>query len=578
MVIFIQQITIIILINQQTSQLIIKSSRFRTYYLNKKYKDQMISKEKIKQFNVNIIVYLEQQREAQLTHGVIEICFVLDCTKSMDPHIKNAINCIELSIQQIKEQTQRDCRWAAVAYKDVDYLQATKYQFYPQMDFVSEHEKVMEFIRAQKCSGGADLAEDLQQAFKQAANLCWQNYYRLIMLVTDAPCHGKNYHNNVSDDYPERTIEEELDLLMNQKIFLICIILPPQNKGQVYTENMFKYFRYYYDQKGFRDKITVIDCQNMKLQDLQLTFTQSLKEASLTITNVQVPQTQLKRQGQQIKGEIFGAAEALYKKLPDPTNFDSFNGITVRSCKFTVYRCEFKPTVFQSNAQQIWNIGHTQTDYDTQKQNQWDCIRTETHFAEGQMKKVYLMKKMDRPLEVYVIKSPISGLPYKSLQEACKECRSHLVAKILMKKFKDLSIDQKKEKNIQIEIPPISYSDFLILEEEGKPSFWIAERFFKGEFVKYNNNNGYIRNSIDSFNQFSQAFTAYTYFQSEGTMMICDVQGIGQYFTDPAINTKKGGFDQTDIGEDGIKNYLVNFKGKGVGKEYLKLLGIDFNS
>ena len=46
------------------------------------------------------------------------------------------------------------------------------------------------------------------------------------MLVTDAPCHGKNYHNNVSDDYPERTIEEELDLLMKQKIFLICIILP----------------------------------------------------------------------------------------------------------------------------------------------------------------------------------------------------------------------------------------------------------------------------------------------------------------------------------------------------------------
>ena len=58
--------------------------------------------------------------------------------------------------------------------------------------------------------------------------------------------------------------------------------------------------------------------------------------------------------------------------------------------------------------------------------------------------------------------------------------------------------------------------------------------------------------------------------------MICDVQGIGQYFTDPAIDTKKGGFDQTDIGEDGIKNYLVNFKGKGLGQDYLKLLGIQY--
>ena len=43
-------------------------------------------------------------------------------------------------------------------------------------------------------------------------------------------------------------------------------------------------------------------------------------------------------------------------------------------------------------------------------------------------------------------------------------------------------------------------------------------------------------------------------------MMICDVQGIGPYLTDPAINTVRGGFDCTDIGEEGINNYLINFK------------------
>ena len=68
------------------------------------------------------------------------------------------------------------------------------------------------------------------------------------MLVTDAPCHGAKYCENVSDDFPDRTIEAELDLLMEKKIYLICIILPSQNyKGKVYTESMFKYFRYYYD-------------------------------------------------------------------------------------------------------------------------------------------------------------------------------------------------------------------------------------------------------------------------------------------------------------------------------------------
>ena len=61
-------------------------------------------------------------------------------------------------------------------------------------------------------------------------------------------------------------------------------------------------------------------------------------------------------------------------------------------------------------------------------------------------------------------------------------------------------------------------------------------------------------------------------------MMICDVQGMGQYFTDPAINTKKGGFDDTDIGLNGIKNYLVNFIGKCLGKDFLELLNIKIDT
>lgn len=31
----------------------------------------------------------------------------------------------------IKSTTNRDCNWAAVAYKDYDYLEATKNKLYP---------------------------------------------------------------------------------------------------------------------------------------------------------------------------------------------------------------------------------------------------------------------------------------------------------------------------------------------------------------------------------------------------------------------------------------------------------------
>lgn len=56
--------------------------------------------------------------------------------------------------------------------------------------------------------------------------------------------------------------------------------------------------------------------------------------------------------------------------------------------------------------------------------------------------------------------------------------------------------------------------------------------------------------------------------------MITDVQGVDRYFTDPAVNTKQGNFDDTDMGDDGIKMYLVNNEVKKalLSREILELL------
>jgi hypothetical protein len=44
------------------------------------------------------------------------------------------------------------------------------------------------------------------------------------------------------------------------------------------------------------------------------------------------------------------------------------------------------------------------------------------------MKAVFLMKKKSNLKdELYVIKTPLSGRPYTSMDEALKECKSHLI-------------------------------------------------------------------------------------------------------------------------------------------------------
>lgn len=51
------------------------------------------------------------------------------------------------------------------------------------------------------------------------------------------------------------------------------------------------------------------------------------------------------------------------------------------------------------------------------------------------MKAVYLMKKRNNTEEIYVVKIPIEKGPYKSKAQAVDDCRSHLIAKNLMKIF-----------------------------------------------------------------------------------------------------------------------------------------------
>lgn len=51
------------------------------------------------------------------------------------------------------------------------------------------------------------------------------------------------------------------------------------------------------------------------------------------------------------------------------------------------------------------------------------------------MKKVYLMKKKNNTEEIYVVKIPIDKGTYNKLSDAVNDCRSHLIAKNMMKLF-----------------------------------------------------------------------------------------------------------------------------------------------
>ncbi|CAD8164784.1 unnamed protein product [Paramecium octaurelia] len=481
-------------------------------------------------------------REAIMnSQGILQVGLLVDVTGSMDEYKDATMNMIQKTMGCIKNQTNRDCEWGAVCYQD--FAELKQRGQYMQHHFTKDSNTMISFLKKIACDGGDDGAEDLRNGIKQMINnLKWEKYFKIALLICDAPCHGRKWAGKVLDDYPDEDLEDALQLLINKNIVLIGIEFS-QN-----TDVMFAQMKNFYAKQNKQQMLIIVDLKNRKPDQIQDQLINIISEASISITEVNQQGTKTKKQNQKKDG----AFEALFKLLPDPTKFNLDPKITTIETKFKVFRVEINQQAFERNISSIFKI-KVPEDYTVTLESEWNCIRTLKPFAFGQLKEVYLMKKLNSQEEVYVIKMPIGGQTYKTRNEAILECRSHLISKSLMQKFM-LDLNDKGFQDIQIK-----YSDFLILQEHDT-SFWIAERFFKGDFVKFNNNYGYINPNNTLLNNIAQVFSYYTYHISEFQYLICDVQGVGCNFTDPAINTSEGNLDETDLGQEGIGQYIISFE------------------
>eukprot|EP01094_Clydonella_sp_ATCC50884_P011984 TRINITY_DN2183_c0_g1_i1.p1 TRINITY_DN2183_c0_g1~~TRINITY_DN2183_c0_g1_i1.p1 ORF type:complete len:628 (-),score=126.14 TRINITY_DN2183_c0_g1_i1:97-1980(-) len=81
-----------------------------------------------------------------------------------------------------------------------------------------------------------------------------------------------------------------------------------------------------------------------------------------------------------------------------------------------------------------------------------------------------------------------------------------------------------------------------------------VERYISGSYRKHNNNYGFVNE--DERNT-PQAFSHFTYHISDGTMLMCDIQGVGDCYTDPQIHTaSRRPFGKGDLGKVGFERFL----------------------
>ncbi len=131
----------------------------------------------------------------------IDVAFVVDTTGSMRDDIRAVKDSLFDIVDHITKRTKDiRIRFAVVSYRDhppQDYTYVTKI-----FDFSENIKKVHKAISSLKASEGGDAPEAVADGLHDArTKLSWSHdAYKVLLLVGDAPPHGKEY-NNLDDDY-----------------------------------------------------------------------------------------------------------------------------------------------------------------------------------------------------------------------------------------------------------------------------------------------------------------------------------------------------------------------------------------
>ncbi|XP_053710010.1 eukaryotic elongation factor 2 kinase isoform X1 [Synchiropus splendidus] len=84
-----------------------------------------------------------------------------------------------------------------------------------------------------------------------------------------------------------------------------------------------------------------------------------------------------------------------------------------------------------------------------------------------------------------------------------------------------------------------------MINRPGKPLFHL-EHYIEGKYIKYNSNSGFVRD--DNLRLTPQAFSHFSFERSGHQLIVVDIQGVGDLYTDPQIHTEKG----TDFGDGNL--------------------------
>lgn len=83
--------------------------------------------------------------------------------------------------------------------------------------------------------------------------------------------------------------------------------------------------------------------------------------------------------------------------------------------------------------------------------------------------------------------------------------------------------------------------------------FYTTGDSYGNGFVKHNTNSGFV--DLEEHRKTPQVFSAHSFYASNGTRIVADVQGVADLYTDPQVLSMDYRFGDGDLGPRGESNY-----------------------
>jgi len=187
----------------------------------------------------------------------------------------------------------------------------------------------------------------------------------------------------------------------------------------------------------------------------------------------------------------------------------------------------------------------------------------ENPFAKGSLRLAYHMV-LDDDKTNFVAKISID--PFEERESYFQDVTTQMYAREYAKQYNTYNPPKR-----------VDFVAAYLLELSDRPNrpLCTVEQFISGPYRKYNSNYGFV--SEDERNT-PQAFAHFTYEASKRQVLICDIQGVGDMYTDPQIHSiDSQGFGKGNMGRRGFEKFLATHQCNAICR-YFKLALINVKS